>query len=96
MSHELRIASSNKEMVIAKRIKQGRLWWAGHVARMPEKRQATAIFCRETGRDRRLRGRLNIHWLFGVEEDLMTLNVQGDLKRMAQDRDQWKRLLDSA
>lgn len=94
MNHELYQVYNGKDIV--KLITYGRLRWAGHVARMPEERQAKILFSREPGRGRRLRGRPRTCWLFAVEEDIRSLNVQGDWKRLAQDRVQWKRILRSA
>lgn len=94
MNHEL--YQVYKGLDIIKLIQHGRLRWAGHVVRMPEERQAKIIFSREPGRGRRLRGRPRTRWLFAVEEDLRALNVQGDWKRLAQDRVQWRRILHSA
>ena len=94
MNHEL--YQVYNEVDIVKVIKHGRLRWAGHVARMPEERQASIIFRNEPGRGRRLRGRPRTRWLHAVEEDLRSLNVQGDWKRMAQDRVLWRRTIRSA
>ena len=61
MNHEL--YQVYKDADIVKRIKHGRLQWAGHVARMPEERSAKIIFSRDPDRGRRLRGRPRTRWM---------------------------------
>lgn len=78
---------------IVRLIKYGRLLWAGHVFWLPEEYKAKTIFNREHGRVRRLRGRPCTLWLCAVEQDLTTLYVQSDWKRLAKERVQWRKKL---
>jgi sorting nexin-29 len=87
MNHEL--YQVYRGVNIIKRIKHGRLQWAGHLVRMPEERIAKIVFTREPGRGRRLRGRPRTRWLHAVEEDLAALNVRGNWRSIAQDRRRW-------
>ena len=94
MNHEL--YQVYKDANIVNRIKYGRLQWAGHLVRMSEERIAKTIFDGEPGRGRRLRGRPRIRWQYAVESDLGALNVRGNWKSIAQDRQQWSSILRSA
>ena len=94
MNHEL--YQVYKDANIVNRIKYGRLQWAGHLVRMSEERIAKTIFDGEPGRGRRLRGRPRIRWQYAVESDLGALNVRGNWKSIAQDRQGWSSILRSA
>ena len=94
MNHE--VYQANKSADIVKRIKHGRLQWAGHVARMPDEHQAKAIFSRNPDRGRRLRGRPRTRWMCALDEDAREIGVRGDWRIAAQNRGTWRRILDSA
>jgi hypothetical protein len=76
-------------------IKSGRMRWAGHVARMGEKRGAYRIL---VGRPevRRPLGRPRRRWEDNIKMDLQEMGCGGlNWIELAQDRDRWWALVDA-
>jgi hypothetical protein len=74
-------------------IKSRRMRWAGHVARMGEKRNSYRILVGEPEGKRPL-GRLRRRWVDNMKMDLRRIRWDDvDWIDLAQDRDQWKALL---
>jgi hypothetical protein len=76
-------------------IKARRMRWAGHVARMGEKRNAYRLLV-EKLEGRRPLARPRRRWLDNIRMDLVEVGW-GDVDwiGLAQDRDKWRNLLDS-
>jgi hypothetical protein len=74
-------------------IKSRRIRWAGHVARMGEKRDAYRILVGKPEGKRPL-GRPRCRWVDNVQIDLRKMGW-GDMDwlSLAQDRDQWRALV---
>jgi hypothetical protein len=73
--------------------KSRRMRWAGHVARIGEKRNAYRILVVKP-EGRRLLGRLRRRWMDNVKIDLREKGRDGvDWVDLAQDRDQWRALV---
>jgi hypothetical protein len=67
--------------------------WAGHVARMGEKRNAYRILMGKPEGKRSL-GRQRRRWVDNIKMDLREIGWDGvDWIDMAQDRDQWRALV---
>jgi hypothetical protein len=67
--------------------------WAGHAARMGEKRNAYGILVGKPEGKRPL-GRPRRRWVENIEMDLREIGRDGvDWMDMAQDRDQWRALV---
>jgi hypothetical protein len=74
-------------------IKSRRIKWAGHVARMGEKRNAYRILVGKPDRKRPL-GRPRRRWEDNIKIDLREIRWSGvDWIDLAQDRDQWRSLV---
>jgi hypothetical protein len=74
-------------------IKLRRMKWAGHVARMGEKRNAYMILVRKPEGKRPL-GSPRRRWADNIKIDLKEIAWDGmDCIDLAQDRDQWRALL---
>jgi hypothetical protein len=74
-------------------IKSKRMRWAGHVARMGEKRNAYRILVRKPEGKRPLE-RPRRRWMDNVKIDLTEIGWDGlDCIDLAQDRDQWRALV---
>jgi hypothetical protein len=74
-------------------IKSRRMRWAGHVARMGEKRTAYRILVGMPEGKRRL-GRPRRRWVDNIKIDLREIGWDGvDWIDMAQDKDQWRALV---
>jgi hypothetical protein len=80
---------------IIRKIKARRMRWAGHVARMGEKRNAYRLLVRKS-EGRRPLGRPRRRWLDNIRMDLVEMGW-GDVDWMglAQDRDRWRALVHS-
>jgi hypothetical protein len=78
---------------IIRMIKSRRMRWAGHVARMKEKRNAYRILVGEPEGKRPL-GRPRRRWVDNINMDLREIGWDGvDWFDLAQDRDQWRALV---
>jgi hypothetical protein len=74
-------------------IKSRRMRWAGHVARMEEKRNPYRNWVRKLG-GRRPLGRPRRGWEDSIKIDLREIGWGGmDWIDLAQDRDQWRALM---
>jgi hypothetical protein len=74
-------------------IKSRRMRWAGHVARMGEKRNAYRTFVGNS-EGRRSLGRPRRRWVDNIKIDLREIEWDGmDWIDVAQDRDQWRALV---
>jgi hypothetical protein len=77
-------------------IKSRRVRWKGHVARMGEKKNAYTILVRKPERKRLLR-RYRRRWEDNIKMDLREIGWSDmDWIDLAQDRDQWRALVNSA
>jgi hypothetical protein len=80
---------------IIRKIKSRRMRWAGHVARMGEKRNAYRILVGKPEGKRPLR-RPRRRWEDNIKMDLREIGWGGmDWIDLAQDRDQWKALVNT-
>jgi hypothetical protein len=76
-------------------IKSRRMRWAGHVARMGEKRNAYRILVGNPEGKRPL-GRPRRRWVDNIEMDLREIGWDGmDWIDLAQDRDHWRALVNA-
>jgi hypothetical protein len=76
-------------------IKSRRMRWAGHVARMGEKRNACRILVGKPEGKRPL-GRYRRRWEDNIKMDLRDTGLGGmDWIDLAQDRDQWRALVNT-
>ena len=75
-------------------IKITRLRWAGHVMRMQDNLPCNKITL-DKPEGRRRAGRSNLRWIDGVTKDAEKLGVR-NWRARARDRDDWRRLLESA
>jgi hypothetical protein len=88
--HKLYISPS-----IIRIIKSRRMKWAGHVARMGEKRNAYRILVGKP-EGRRALGRPRRRWEDNVRMDLREIGCGGmDWIDLAQDRDRWRALVNT-
>jgi hypothetical protein len=72
-------------------IKSRRMRWAGHVARMGEKRNAYRIL---VGKPEGKMGRPRRRWVDNIKMDLTEIGWDGmDWIDLAQDRDRWRALV---
>jgi hypothetical protein len=78
---------------IIRKMKLRRMRWAGHVARMGEKRNAYRVFVGEPEEKRPL-GRPRHGWVKNIKMDLREIEWDGmDWIDLAQNRDQWRALV---
>jgi hypothetical protein len=76
-------------------IKSRRMRWAGHVARMGEKRNAYRILVGMPEGKRRL-GRSRRRWVDNIKMDLRDIEWDGmNWSDLAQDRDRWRALVNA-
>jgi hypothetical protein len=75
-------------------IKSRRLRWAGHVARMGEKRDAYSILVGRP-KGRRPRDRSKRRWEDNIKMDIQEVGWGMDWTELAQDRDRWRALLNA-
>jgi hypothetical protein len=75
-------------------IKSRRMGWAGHVARMGEKRGAHRILVGRPERRRPL-GRPGCRWEDNIKMDLEEVGWGMDWIELAQDRDRWRTLVNA-
>jgi hypothetical protein len=77
-------------MLIIRVIKSRRMGWAGHAARMGERRNAYRILVGKP-KGRRPLGRPRRRWVDNIKMDLREVGGDGrDWIDLAQDRDQWR------
>jgi hypothetical protein len=75
---------------IIRQVKSRRMWWAGHVARVGEKRKVYKVFGGNARRKKTL-GRPRRRWEDRIRMDLREIGLEGvDWIRLAQDRDRWR------
>jgi hypothetical protein len=87
-NEELHILYSSSNII--RQIKSGRMWWAGHVARMREERNVYRVLVGKPEGKRPL-GRPRRRWEDGVRMDLREIDWGSlDLIQLAQDRDRWR------
>jgi hypothetical protein len=80
---------------IIRMIKSRRMRWAGHVARMGERRNAYRILVGKPERRRPL-GRPRCRWVDNIKMDLRDIGWDDvDWVDLAQDRDQWRALVNT-
>jgi hypothetical protein len=76
-------------------IKSMRMGWAGHVARMGEKRNAYRVLVGKPEGKRPL-GRPRRRWVGNIKMDLLEIGLGGvDWIGLAQDRDKWRALVNA-
>jgi hypothetical protein len=76
-------------------IKSRRLGWAGHVARMGEKRNVCRILMGKPERKRPL-GRARRRWVDNIKMDLRNIECDGMVwMDLVQDRNQWRALMNT-
>ena len=83
------------DMDIVQRIKVQRLRWLGHVVRMDTDVPALKVFDSKPAGGSRGRGRPPLRWKDQVEKDLASLGIS-NWRQLAQKRNNWRALLDSA
>jgi hypothetical protein len=90
------VSTVNKNsLVIITIIKSRRMRWAGHVARMGEKRNAYRIWVGKPEGKRPL-GRPRHRWVDNIKTDLSEIGWDGvDWIDLPQDRDQWRALVNT-
>jgi hypothetical protein len=77
-------------------VKSRRMRWAGHVARMGEKRNVYRVLVRKPEGKRPL-GRPRCRWLDNIKRDLLEIGLNVvDWIGLAQDRYRWRALVNSA
>jgi hypothetical protein len=77
-------------------IKARRMRWAGHVARIGEKRNAYMLLVgKPEGRRKLGRRRRRRRWLDNIRMDLVEVGWCDDWIGLAQDRDRWRALVNS-
>ncbi|XP_044759041.1 uncharacterized protein LOC123316848 [Coccinella septempunctata] len=86
-----RINSQSIDVLVGR----AQLRWAGHVQRMPEKRLPKCVLYGElVCGQRSVGGQLKIY-KDSLHEKLKLLNVQNDCEALAEDRSQWRRVVNS-
>lgn len=93
MNHELHRLLGEPPIVHTAKV--GRLRWAGHVMRMPDDSPVKSVLVTSLTGTRRS-GAQRTRWLDQLEGDLRTLRRLGNWRLTAQDRVEWRRLLDTA
>jgi hypothetical protein len=92
-NEELHYLYSSPNIIIT--IKSRRMRWAGHVARMGEKRNAHRILVGKP-EGRRPLGRPRRRWVDNIKMDLREIGWDGvDWVDLAQERDHWRALVNT-
>jgi hypothetical protein len=93
--HNEELRDLNSSPSIIRMIKSRRMRWAGHVARMGEKRKAYRLLVGKPERKRPL-GRTRRRWVDNIRKDLGEVGW-GDVDwiDLAQDRDNWRALVNA-
>jgi hypothetical protein len=92
-NEELHIFYSSPNIV--RQIKSRRMRWAGHVARMGEKRNVYRVLMGKP-EGKRLLGRTRRRWKDGIRMDLREIGWGTvDWIQLAQDRDGWRALVNT-
>ena len=81
--------------IIVRVVKSRRMRWAGHVARMGEGRGVHRVLVGKPERKRPL-GRPRRRWEDNIKMDLLEVGGGGDWMELAQDRDSWRALVNTA
>jgi hypothetical protein len=85
----------SEDRLLKRILKSRRMRWVGHVARMGEKRNAYRILVGKPEGKRQL-GRPKRRWVDNIKMDLREIGWDRvDWMDMAQDRAQWRALLDT-
>jgi hypothetical protein len=93
--HNKELCNLYSSLSIIKIIKSGRMKWAGHIARMGEKRNAYRLLVGKPEGKRPL-GRLRRRWVYSIRMDLGEVGW-GDVDwiGLAEDRNRWRALVNS-
>jgi hypothetical protein len=92
---DTKLHNSYSSPSIIRMIKSRRMRWAGHVARMGEKRNAYRILVANPEGKRSL-GRPRHRWVDNIKMDLREMGWDDmDWIELAQDRDQWRALVNT-
>jgi hypothetical protein len=91
--HNEELYNLYSSLSIIGKIKSRRMSWAGHVARVGEKRTAYRILVGKP-EGRRPLGRPRRRWVDNIKMDLREIGWDGvDWVNLSQDRDQWRTLV---
>jgi hypothetical protein len=91
--HNEKLHNLHSSPSIIRMVKSRKMRWAGHVARMGERKNAYRILVGEPERRRPL-GRPRRRWVDNIKMDLREIGWDGiDRTDLAQDRNQWRALL---
>ncbi|XP_055634242.1 uncharacterized protein LOC129774517 [Toxorhynchites rutilus septentrionalis] len=93
INHELQALLG--EIPIVHLAKVGRLRWAGHVARMPDDSAVKSVLFNDPAGTRN-RGAQRARWLDQMEADLRVTGRLRNWRRVAQDRVDWRRIIETA
>ncbi|XP_055615317.1 uncharacterized protein LOC129761607 [Toxorhynchites rutilus septentrionalis] len=93
MNHELQALLG--EIPIVHLAKVGRLRWAGHVARIPDDSAVKSVLFNDPAGTRN-RGAQRARWLDQIEADLRVTGRLRNWRRVAQDRVDWRRIIETA
>jgi hypothetical protein len=85
-NEELRDLYSSPSII--RMIKSRKMGWAGHIARMGEKRRESSLMV-ETPEGNRPHRRPRHRWVYNIKMELMEIEWDGVLGSLAQDRYRW-------
>jgi hypothetical protein len=93
--HNEKLHNLYSSPIIIRMIKSRRMKWAGHVARMGNKRNAYKIFVGKPEGKKSL-GRPRRRWVDNIKMDIREIGWGGmDWIDLAQDREQWRALVNN-